>query len=171
MSVGPDRKASWRGLFGCLLLGVFAVAALVAVVTHFHRRHAATEARIDSEFLQPWAAAVRDGRVGTAWDTLTTAGYRSGRPRSAVEATWSAASARFGTLSAVDATSVTATTQLGAGRSFQQGVTRWRWSSGAEFFLTLELVDVSGTGFRLEAARPGGRNSPIQPPGLPDGPW
>lgn len=79
--------------------------------------------------------------------------------------------ARWGTPLEVVVTRTYATFETTTGRAFLRTVTRWRWAGGTELFLTFELVDEPGGGYRLDRGKVGGRKSQIAPVGTPDGPW
>lgn len=147
------------------------IAGIVAVFLFLGKRSEATTARVESEFLTPWVAAVRQGSLEEAWASLTTESYREAFPREAVAATYREVRARWGTPVEVVVTRSNATFEMTTGRAFLSTVTRWRWSGGTELYLTFELVDVPGAGYRLDRGKVGGRNRQIAPEGTPDGPW
>ncbi len=171
MSAVVTEHSSWKGLLGCLGTGVVVIGLVVWGTVFVLGRNAKKEARIQAEFLDPWVEAVRGAKMAQAWESLTTETYRKDRPQAAVVENYRSAVEILGKPTQVEITSVNSTTELGGGRSFQRAVTRWQWEKKPEVFLTLELVDVPQAGFRLDAARLGGRNKQIPSPNVPAGPW
>ncbi len=164
-------SASWRGLLGCLGTGALVIGAIVWVVIYFVGKSKSVEERLAREWLTPYVEAIRSGRSGDAWENLTTEAYRAKYSREGLEETHRLALERFGAPKTVTITSAFGTTEISPRRKFHSTVTRWDWEKGPRFYLTFELVDVPGEGFRVDAFKFGGRHKQITPNEVPLGPW
>lgn len=168
------ESTGWKGLIGCLGIGIAVVAAIVFAVMFFRSRHENTRTRIDSEFLQPWFRAAREDAMETAWTTLTTESYRKTRPQADVAATYAAATRLFG--KPVAASIHGQQGEKVPGQSWhQRTATQWTWENGTTLHLVFNLVDVPGQGYRVESAGLGtltkSQTGYHPPQGTPDGPW
>lgn len=167
-------KNSWKGLFGCLGVGMVVVGAAVFWVFQVQRMAEQKLARIDREFLQPWAEAVRGGAMESAWRNLTTDQYRRSFPRGAVESTYHDALLRFGLPVRATLHGQTGTKTPGSPYLYRTA-TEWEWESGETLRLLFHLVDVPGEGYRVDRAGIGTLTKSMTgyhpPEGTPDGPW
>ena len=95
--------------------------------------------------------------------------YRQQNTQEAFTANFQLALQRFGKPTGFTIEFLTATHE--PGRSYQRVQVRWDWEKGPTFSRTFQLVDVPGTGYRLDGATLGGRGINVIPPEVPTGPW
>lgn len=147
------------------------LSGLVFGFRYLQAQNQAKEARITGEWLDPWVAALQSERPWEAWENLTTEDYRKKTPREAWEKTYQTASKAWGKPTKVSIFTAHGAGEVGSGRSYQRTVTDWTFERGQTLLLTFELVDVPEKGYRVDAARLGGRKSYIAPADAPNGPW
>ena len=144
---------------------------LIAGVGHWRERLTAKEARIRAEWLDPYLAYLAKGTAESAWERLTTEGYRERHEKSDFVGNNQLVRERFGGIVSVEFIRAKPTWESLHDRRFEAVLTKWVWSKGLELNRTFELVDVPGVGYRLDGTKVGGRGGQVVPEEVPDGPW
>jgi len=147
------------------------LAGLAFGVRYLLSQQQSKEARIAGEWLNPWVEALKSENPSQAWENLTTEDYRKNTPREAWEQTYQSALKAWGKPTRVSIYSAQGAGEIGSGRRYERTITDWTFERGQTLMLTFELVDVPQKGYRLDAARLGGRKSYIAPADAPNGPW
>lgn len=162
-------SSSWRGLFVIVAVAALLVGGLVAGWHHLSGQAAATEQRIQVEFITPYFEALKAGDAARAWRDLTTESYRTRHKQPDFAANVAAILQAYGRPEAVEIVTVTATSEPGG--SFQRVRTDWTWEKGALLTRIFQLVDVPGAGYRLDGATIDGRSLRVVPDAVAGGPW
>ena len=162
-----ESPPSWIGLSGCLGGGLLVILLIIVGVGYVRGKAAEKKARVSTEWLTPYLELIREGAAERAWETLTTERYREQFPQEKYSENVRKVRELLGTIEPVTITSLRGGGEIGTGRRYESGVTKWKWLDGVEFFRTFELVDVPGVGFRLDNARLG----KFTPNEVPLDPW